>query len=49
MAGVISSHYGQTLHYRLPAGRYLMMCFWPSKDTGMPHAMMGMWKLVQLR
>lgn len=33
----------------LPKGKYLMACFWPSIENGMPHAFMGMWKLVHLR
>jgi hypothetical protein len=31
------------------AGRYLLTCFVPSESDGMPHAMMGMWKLVTVR
>ncbi len=30
------------------AGRYLVTCFVPSEVDGMPHAMMGMWKLVDI-
>jgi hypothetical protein len=26
-----------------------VMCFWPDDETGMPHAFMGMWKLISLR
>jgi hypothetical protein len=33
----------------LPAGRYLVTCFMPSELDGMPHALMGMWKLVDVR
>jgi hypothetical protein len=36
------------LRYDLPRGEYLIACFWPDRLTGMPHAFMGMWKLVQL-
>ena len=32
----------------LPPGKYLIACFWPDFRTGMPHAFMGMWKLIQL-
>jgi hypothetical protein len=46
--GVISPNVGQLVHYNLPPGKYLMACFWPDDDTGMPHAVMGMWKLVWL-
>lgn len=48
-AGVISPDRGETVHYSLPAGRYLLACYWPDDDSGMPHAFMGMWKLVTLR
>ena len=34
--------------YRVPKGKYLVTCFWPSKFDGMPHALMGMWKLFHL-
>ncbi len=30
------------------AGRYLVDCFIPSETDGMPHALMGMWKLVDV-
>lgn len=48
-SGVISNGRSQTFHYSLPAGRYVIACFWPDDETGMPHASMGMWKLVTLR
>jgi hypothetical protein len=47
-AGVISPGQTEVWHYKLPAGKYLIACFWPSIDTGMPHFAMGMWKLVEL-
>ena len=47
--GVVSPYRTQTFHYDLPAGRYLIMCFWPDDETGMPHAYMGMWHLLTLR
>lgn len=37
------------LHYRLPAGKYLVACFWPSASDGMPHFFMNMFKLVTLK
>jgi hypothetical protein len=46
--GVISPHRTMALSYNLPAGKYLLACFWPDDDTGMPHILMGMWKLVSL-
>ena len=47
-AGVISPGKTQVFSYRMPAGKYLIACFWPSIQTGMPHFAMGMWKLVEL-
>jgi hypothetical protein len=34
--------------YHAPRGKYLEMCWWPSDEDGMPHAMMGMWALTVL-
>ncbi len=39
----------QTLTYKLPAGTYAEMCFFPDLQTGMPHALMGMVRIVHLR
>jgi uncharacterized cupredoxin-like copper-binding protein len=47
-AGVLSPGTGQMLSYNLPAGEYLLACFWPDRFTGMPHFFMGMWKLIHL-
>lgn len=47
-SSVISPYRTEFLHYRLPAGTYLIACFWPDDDTGMPHFFMGMWKLVRI-
>jgi hypothetical protein len=47
-SSVISPYRHELLYYRLPAGKYLVACFWPDDDTGMPHFYMGMWKLVRL-
>lgn len=47
--GVISPKHGETFHYSLPAGEYVIACFWPDDDTGMPHAFMGMWKIIWLK
>lgn len=48
-AGVISPYFGQMMRYDLPPGEYLIACFWPAIDTGMPHAFMGMFKLIHLK
>jgi hypothetical protein len=43
--GVISGGESMALKYRLPAGRYVMTCWWPDSDMGgMPHALMGMYR-----
>lgn len=36
------------LSYSLPKGTYVMLCFVSDDETGMPHALMGMHKLVQV-
>lgn len=48
-AGVISPRTGQLLAYDLPPGKYLIACFWPAIDTGMPHAFMGMFDFITLK
>jgi hypothetical protein len=47
-SGVLSPGKSQLVSYDLPAGKYFVACFWPDFITGMPHFMMGMWKLVTL-
>jgi hypothetical protein len=47
-SSVISPYRHEILRYRLPAGKYLIACFWPDDDTGMPHFYMGMWRLVHV-
>ncbi|HET6878153.1 MAG TPA: hypothetical protein VFH38_11535 [Jatrophihabitans sp.] len=47
-SAVISPYHFEYFRYDLPRGKYLLACFWPDDDTGMPHAYMGMWKLVRL-
>ena len=47
-AGVLSPNFGEMMDYNLPAGEYLLACFWPDRFTGMPHFFMGMWKLIHL-
>lgn len=48
-SGVISPGKTSALTLNLPAGKYLVACFWPDFKTGMPHAFMGMWKLITLK
>jgi hypothetical protein len=46
--GVISPGRTFLWAYHLPKGKFLTLCFWPSKADGMPHALMGMWLLTHL-
>jgi hypothetical protein len=39
----------QTLKLNLPKGEYAEMCFFPDPQTGMPHALMGMIRMVHLK
>jgi len=39
----------QTLSYKLPKGQYAELCFFPDPKTGMPHAFMGMVRMVHLK
>lgn len=48
-SGVNGVGHEQLLTYHLPPGKYLIACFWPDYFTGMPHAFMGMWRLVTLK
>lgn len=47
--GSLSPGRSMTVDYDLPAGQYVVMCFFPDpKMGGMPHAMMGMLKMIHL-
>jgi hypothetical protein len=46
--GVISPGHSFRWSYKLPQGRYVALCFMPSKTDGMPHAIMGMHKVFNL-
>jgi hypothetical protein len=35
--------------YNLPRGTYVLICFVSDEETGMPHALMGMHKVVILK
>jgi hypothetical protein len=48
-SGVISPNRSERFKYSLPAGKYVLACFWPDVKTGMPHAYMGMWRIVTLK
>ena len=47
--GSISPGKSMTVDYDLPAGQYVVMCFFPDpKMDGMPHALMGMLEMIHL-
>ncbi len=48
-SGVMSPNTSEAMRINMPAGEYLLACWWPDDETGMPHALMGMWKLVHLK
>lgn len=45
---VLSPGQSMTWDYRLPAGTYATLCWFPDPKTGMPHAMMGMTRVIEL-
>jgi hypothetical protein len=47
--GSLSPGKSMTVDYDLPAGQYVVMCFFPDpKMGGMPHALMGMLRMIHL-
>ena len=47
--GSLSPGRSMTVNYDLPGGQYVIMCFFPDpKMGGMPHAMMGMLRMIHL-
>jgi hypothetical protein len=46
---VISPGHSFVWKYAVPKGKYIAMCFWPSKGDGTPHFDMGMFKLFHLQ
>ena len=49
-SGVVSPGYSATFNYNLPKGDYVMLCFWPDASMGgMPHAFMGMHRVITLK
>jgi hypothetical protein len=47
--GTLSPGRSMTVNYDLPAGQYVVMCFFPDpKMGGMPHSLMGMLKMIHL-
>ena len=46
---VLSPGQKMTASYKLPRGTYVEMCFFPDPMTGMPHAFMGMVRVITLK
>jgi hypothetical protein len=47
--GTLSPGRSMTVDYDLPAGQYVVMCFFPDPEMGgMPHAFMGMLRMIHL-
>jgi hypothetical protein len=47
---VVSGGHSVAFDYKLPAGTYALMCFWPDASMGgMPHAAMGMIRTINLK
>lgn len=47
--GSLSPGRSMTVNYKLPPGQYVIMCFFPDPHMGgMPHALMGMLKMINL-
>jgi hypothetical protein len=46
---VVGEGQAMDVSVNLPAGEYALMCFFPDPKTGMPHAFMGMVKIVHLK
>ena len=48
--GVVGPGHAMSLKYDLPAGNYILLCFWPDADEDfMPHVFMGMYRGVRVR
>jgi hypothetical protein len=45
----VSGGQSMNLHVHIPAGTYAEMCFFPDPKTGMPHALMGMVRIVHVK
>jgi hypothetical protein len=45
----VSPGHSETITYSLPKGEYVELCFFPDPKTGIPHAFMGMIRIVHLK
>lgn len=48
-SGILSPGRRELLSYALPKGVYAVLCFWPDDETGIPHSLMGMVRLIVVR
>ena len=49
-SGAVSPGHSAIFNYNLPKGDYVMLCFWPDASMGgMPHAFMGMHRVITLK
>lgn len=49
-SGVVGPGHAMSLKYGLPAGDYVLVCFWPDvEEDFMPHAFMGMYRGLRVR
>ncbi len=48
-SGLLSGGKSMSFEYRLPAGRYVLLCWWPDPDEGgAPHAVLGMYRGIRV-
>lgn len=48
-SGVLSPGTKMATTISLNRGSYALLCFWPDRDTGMPHALMGMYRVIKVK
>lgn len=49
-SGVVSPGHKMSFGYHLPAGNYVLLCWWPDADMGgMPHTFMGMYRGITVK
>lgn len=49
-SGIIAPGKAMSMRYDLPAGKYMLLCWWPDSDMdAMPHVFMGMYRDITLR
>ncbi len=49
-SGVVGPDMAMAMKYRVPRGRYVLMCWWPDAEMdNMPHVFMGMYRGLRVR